>query len=246
MRSTRHPLLALAALACACDSQADGKYLGEPLASFDGYVSRAGVAPLEAAMLWQRGPPPSSNDQELATRAPVQTGFPARFTLNLYQPPPAAARRTLSPGEVPYARGNAGAVPYGIAADAAGALPASPPNAAAYGIDPNHWIIYLPSDVPPGSLMEWWLSAALPAGFHLLRVSAVDTTCIPAAQLNACAADLARRAIRDDGTANPGTARWFCRAPYRLSVALPGEQLVLDLGTVGLGPAAGSGAPCPP
>src|SRR5437660_483303 len=107
MRSTRHPLLALAALACACDSQADGKYLGEPLASFDGYVSRAGVAPLKAAMLSRPG-------------------------------------------------------------------------------------------------------------------------------------------IRDAGTANPGTARWFCRAPYRLSVALPGEQLVLDLGTVGLGPAAGSGAPCPP
>src|SRR5947209_14158059 len=97
MRSTRHPLLALAALACACDPQADGKYLGEPLASFDGYVSRAGVAPLEAAMLWQRGPPPSANDQELATRAPVRTGFPASFTLHLYQPPPAAARRTLAP-----------------------------------------------------------------------------------------------------------------------------------------------------
>src|SRR6059058_2217056 len=127
MRSTRHPLLALAALACACDSQADGKYLGEPLASFDGYVSRAGVAPLEAAMLWQRGPPPSSNDQELATRAPVRTGFPASFTLHLYQPPPAAARRTLAPGQVPYARANAGAVPPGVASGAVGAAPASVP-----------------------------------------------------------------------------------------------------------------------
>jgi len=244
MRCTRHLLPAVAALACACDPQADGKYLGEPLASFDGYVSSAGVAPLEAAMLWQRGPPPSSNDQELATRAPVQTGFPARFTLNLYQPPPAAARRTLAPGQVPYARANAGAVPYGIAAGAAASLPAAAPPNAAYGIDANHWIVYLPSDVPPGSLMEWWLGAALPAGFHLLRVSAVDPACISAAQLDACAADLARRGVPDDGTANAGTARSFCRAPYRLSLAVPGEQLVLDLGTVGLGP--GAGGPCPP
>lgn len=241
MLSSRQSLLALAlALCCACDPQADGKYLGEPLATFDGYVSRAGVAPLEAAMLWQRGAPPSTNDQELATRAPVQTGFPARFTLHLYQPPPAAARRTLRPGQVPYARANAGAVPYGVAAEAAAALPASAN--IPYGIDPNHWIVHLPSDVPPGSLMEWWLGGTLSAGFHLLRVASVNPECIPAAQLDACAADLAGRGVPDDGTANPGTARSFCRAPYRLSLAPPGEQLVLDLGVVGLGPAPG----CPP
>ena len=237
MPSNRRSLIALAALSCACDPQADGGYLGEPLASFPGYVASAGVSPLEAAMLWQRGAPPSTNDQELATRAPVQTGFPARFTLHLYQPPPAAARRTLVPGQVPYARANAGAVPYGIAAGAAGALPAS--QNAAYGIDANHWIVYLPSDVPPGSLMEWWLGKALPAGFHLLRVTAV--TCMPAAQLEACAADLARRGVADDGTENPGTARSFCRAPYRLSLAPADEELVLNLAP---GPAAGG--TCPP
>src|SRR5438067_12438130 len=115
MRSVRPPLIALAALSCACDPQAGGGYLGEPLATFDGYVSSASVAPLEAAMLWQRGPPPSNDDQELATRARVEAGFPARFTLRLYQLPSAAARRTLAPGEVPYARANAAAVPYGIA-----------------------------------------------------------------------------------------------------------------------------------
>jgi hypothetical protein len=241
MRATRQ-LLVVAALCCACDPQADGNYLGEPLARFDGYVSTAGVAPLEAAMLWQRGLPPSTDDQELATRAPVQTGFPARFTLHLYQPPPAAARRTLAPGEVPYARANAGAIPYGIAAAAVGGLPAAAPAAGgtgAYGIDAHHWIVYLPSDVPPGSLMEWWLGAALPAGFHLMTVVAVNPACIPPQQLDACAAELARRGVPDDGTANSGTARAFCSAPYRLQQSPPGEQLVLELGTVGLGPAAG-------
>jgi hypothetical protein len=239
-------LLIAATLCCGCDPQADGNYLGEPLATFDGHVSSAGVAPLEAAMLWQRGPPPSTDDQELATRAPVQTGFPARFTLHLYQPAPAAARRTLAPGQVPYARANAGAIPYGIAAAAVGGLaPAAPPGTTSpaangpYGIDAHHWIVYLPTDVPPGSLMEWWLGGALAAGFHLMTVVAVDPACIPAEQLASCAAELARRGVPDDGTANAGTARAFCTAPYRLQPSAPGEQLVLELGTVGLGPGAG-------
>jgi hypothetical protein len=237
MPSNRQSLLALAALSCACDPQAPGSYLGEPLASFQGYVASAGVGRLEAAMLWQRGAPPSTNDQELATRAPVQTGFPARFTLHLYQPPPAAARRTLAPGQVPYARANAGAVPYGVAASFNGTAPAA--GSGPFGIDANHWIVYLPSDVPPGSLMEWWLGEALPAGFHLLRVAAAG--CMSAAQLDACAADLGRRGVPDDGTADQGTARSFCRAPYRLSVPPRDEDLVLNLG-----PGAPSAGGCPP
>jgi hypothetical protein len=239
MPSNRQSLFALAALSCACDSQAGGGYLGEPLASFPGYVSSAGDGRLEAAMLWQRGAPPSTNDQELATRAPVQTGFPARFMLHLYQPPPAAARRTLAPGQVPYARANAGAVPYGVAASFNGTAPAA--GSGPFGIDANHWIVYLPSDVPPGSLMEWWLGEALPAGFHLLRVTKVYGECMSAAQLDACAADLAGRGVPDDGTADPGTGRSFCRASYRLSVPPRDEQLVLDLAPPG--PSPGPGCP---
>jgi len=237
----RHLLLALAPLLCACDSQADSSYPGEPLITLPGYVASAGAAPLEAAMLWQRGPPPSANDQELATRAPVRTGFPASFTLHLYQPPPAAARRTLAPGEVTYARANAGAVPYGISAGGVSSLP-TPSSNGAYGIDPNHWVLYLAADVPPRSLTEWWLSAALKGGFHLMRVTAVNPQCIPPQQLDACVADLVQRGVPDDGTTNEGTARSFCRAPYRLSLAPPGEPLVLELGTVGLGGSSGS---CP-
>jgi len=240
VRFSRQLLLALAVLPCACDPQADSSYLGEPLITLPGYVASAGPAPLEAAMLWQRGPPPTTDDQELATRAPVKSGFPASFTLHLYQPPPSAARKTLAPGQVTYARANAGAVPSGIAASAVGALPASPN--AAYGIDPHHWVVYLASDVPAGSLMEWWLSAALPAGFHLMKVTAVNPQCMTSDQLEACAADLVRRGVPDDGTPNEGTARFFCLAPYRLQLAPPGEQLVLELGTVGLG---GPGGPCP-
>src|SRR5882724_2358069 len=213
MRSTRFSLLALATLFCACDPQAEAGYLGEPLMTLQGHVTSSGPMPaLEAAMLWQRGEPP----------------------------PPGAARRSLLPGEVTYARANAGAVPYGIAAGAVGALPASANGA--YGIDANHWVVYVASDVPARSLTAWWLGAPLPAGFHLLRVAAVNPQCITPAQLDACVVDLTQRGVPDDGTDRPGTARFFCRATYRLSPALPGEQLVLDLGTVGLGPAGGS---CP-
>ena len=90
--------------------------------------------------------------------------------------------------------------------------------------------------------MEWWLGAPLPAGFHLLRLTPFDARCAPAAQVDACAADLAQRGVPDDGTSNAGTARSFCLAPYRLSLAPPGEQLVLELGTVGI---VSGGGPCP-
>ncbi len=218
----------------SCDPQADSAYQGEPLVTLQGYVSSTNGQTLEAAMLWQRGPPPSTNEVDLATRAPVQTGFPATFTLHLYQPPPAAARRTLLPGEITFARANAAAVPYGVASAAVGMLASNP----SYGIDPYHWVVYLAADVPPHSLMEWWLGAGLlRAGFHLLRVAAVNPNCITSDQLNVCLADLAQRGVTDNATAQS-----FCLEPYKLSLAPPGEQLVLDLGSVGLGPAGGT---CP-
>ncbi len=165
--------------------------------------------------------------------------------MHLYQPPPAAARRTLAPGEVTYARANAAAVPAGVPAALVGpglAVPAASGCGPQYGIDANHWVMYLASDVPAASLTGRWLGAALPAGFHLLRVVSVDPKCITSAQLAACAADLVKRGVPDDGSSNPGTARFFCLEPYRLSLAPDGEELVLQLGTVGLGPAGGS---CP-
>jgi hypothetical protein len=223
----------------SCDPQAEAGYLGEPLVTLHGQVVSSGpLPPLEAAMLWQRGPPPSTNDEELATRAPIETGFPATFTLHLYQPAPSAALHTLAPGEVTYARANAAAVPQGI-------LPSQVPQLAgyaAYGLDAYHWVVYLASDVPPNSLMAWWLGATLPAGYHLMRVAAVNPLCITGAALEACVADLVQRGVADDGTSNPGTARFFCLEPYRLAPAPSDELLLLQLGSQGLGPGGGS---CP-
>lgn len=231
--------LLLCALALgACDALALSDYPGEPLISLRGQIHSSGaLPPLEAAMLWQRGEPPSTDDQELATRAPVDTGFPARFTLHLYQPPPARAVRSLALNEPSWARAMAAAVPYGIANADAPAL-GNAPNPG-YGIDPDHWVVYLASDVPEDSLTEWWLGAALPKGFHLVRVTPAPS-CLTADELAACVAELQRRGAPEDGTGFPGTARAFCLAPYRLSPA-PGDLLLLELGAIGMP----SGGVCP-
>jgi hypothetical protein len=222
--------LAVAAWVAGCDAQAEKDYPGEPLVTLRGQVAGSPpLPPLEAAMLWQRGPPPSTDDQELATRAPVESGFPATFTIRLYQPPPDAARRTLAAGEVRFARGNAAALPFGIAADNVSALPtAANPS---YGVDVDHWVVHLDGDVPQNSLTAWWLGAPLPAGYHLVRVTAIDPACLPDVEIEACVANLVIRGVPDDGTADPGTARGFCLAPYRLSPAPGDELIVLRLGT---------------
>jgi len=220
----------------ACDAQTDPGYQGEPLVTLRGRVESSGeLPPLDAAMLWQRGPPPGTNDQELATRAPVTSGFPATFTLRLYAPPPGAAFRELVPGAPRWARANAAAIPYGLAPDQVPALPAA--QNPSYTYDANHWVMYLESDVPPSSLTEWWLGQALGAGYHLLRVLPIG--CLTVADLESCVAELVRRGVPDDGTDAPGTARGYCKAPYRLQPTTLDEAIVLRLGQQdgGVGPA---------
>jgi hypothetical protein len=222
-------VVAVALLVAACDPQADSSYLGEPLVTLRGRIASTSVsAPLEAAMLWQRGPPPSFGDMELATRAPVDAGFPASFTLRLYQPAPASALRALAPGEVTFGRANAAAIPFGIASAQAASAP--PTGSMGYGVDASHWVVYLTAPVPADSLTAWWLGAALPRGFALLRV---QTGCPAPEAIAACVEELRRRGVPEDGTGSPGTASGWCREPYRLSPAPEGEEIVLELGTTG-------------
>jgi hypothetical protein len=230
--------IALLALA-ACDAQTDPGYQGEPLVTLRGRVESTGaLPPLEAAMLWQRGPPPGTEDQELATRAPVTSGFPATFILRLYQPPPEAAFRSLATGAPRWARANAAAVPYGVAPQQIPTLPAVYP--ASYTYDAEHWVIYVESDVPPNTLTEWWLGGALGAGYHLVRVVPVSG-CLNPADLQACVTELVRRGVPDDGTSGPGTARAYCSASYRLQPTTLDETIVLRLGQL----AGGPGPACP-
>jgi hypothetical protein len=243
----RLQLLAFSALLASCAPQAEPGYQGEPLFTIQGQVAATPAASspqqlqLDAALLWQRGAPPATDDQELATRARIISG-PESFTLHLYQPPPAAALRALAPGEPAYARAIAAAVPTGIAFGA-GPITTLPTAAnAGYGLDNHHWILYFPADVRPGSLTEWWLGESFTAGFHLVRVAGLDPKCISTVELNACVSDLLGRGVPDDGTANPGMARFFCLEPYRITPAPGDERLLLTLGAAGLEPVGGT---CP-
>jgi len=218
--------LALLALV-ACDAQTDPGYQGEPLVTLRGRVESSGqLPPLNAAMLWQRGPPPGTDEQEFATLAPVTPGFPATFILRLYRPPPEEAFRTLTAGAPRWARANAAAVPYGVAPAQVGALPAA--YGTSYTFDAQHWVMFVDSDVPPNTLTEWWLGGALGAGYHLVRVLPL-AACPNAVELAACVAELVRRGVPDDGTSTPGTARAYCNAPYRLQPTTLDETIVLRL-----------------
>jgi hypothetical protein len=217
--------------AWGCDSQVDPDYPGEALVSLHGQVTSTSTLPLpqvEVGLLWQRGPPPSTDDEQLATKAAVQGEFPAQFILRLYHPAPEAARQSLRTGEVRFARANAAVLPVGIAtANAA----FSNVSSIAYALDTVNWFLFLEADVPENSLTEWWLGGALSAGYHLLNVLATSPACLQPAQVAACVADLAQRGVPDEPP-GAGEATAYCTATYRLQPASFDEGIALQIGGV--------------
>ncbi len=212
-----------------CDSQVSPDYPGEPLVSLHGQVTSSSPLPLpqlEVGLLWQRGPPPSTGDEQLATKAAVQGEFPAQFILRLYHPAPEAARQPLRTGEVRFARANAAVLPVGIAQPGANFANV---NSIAYALDSQHWFLFLEQPVPTGSLTEWWLGGALPAGYHLLNVLATAPACLQPAQVAACVAELVQRGV-PDVPAGAGEATSYCTATYRLQPASFDEGITLQIG----------------
>ncbi len=234
------PLLGMA----SCDSQVSPDYPGQPLVSLTGEVtstSSSYLGPVEVALLWQRGPPPSTGDETLATKAAVQGEFPAQFVLYLYHPPPQAALQTLQPGEVSFARANAAVVSQGVA-NALAAMPSTsgPVDVSntAYALDTLHWFLFLEEAVPANSLTEWWLGGALPAGYHLLNVLATSPACLQPTPVAACVALLAQRGVTDVPP-GAGAATGFCTATYRLQPASFAEGITLQIGGTPTPPTAG-------
>ncbi len=213
----------------ACDSQVSPDYPGEPLVSLHGQVTSSSPLPLpqlEVGLLWQRGPPPSTGDEQLATKAAVQGEFPAQFILRLYHPAPEAARQPLRTGEVRFARANAAVLPVGIAQEGSSFANV---NSIAYALDTQHWFLFLEQSVPTGSLTEWWLGGALPAGYHLLNVLATSPACLQPTQVAACVAGLIQRGV-PDVPAGAGEATSYCTATYRLQPASFDEGITLQIG----------------
>ncbi len=101
--------------------------------------------------------------------------------------------------------------------------------------------MYLDSDVPPISLTEWWLGGALGAGYHLLRVRPPLRLPHPGRAGRVRWPSWSAGACPTTGPAHPGTARAYCKAPYRLQPTTLDEAIVLKLGPR----AGGPGAACP-
>lgn len=105
-QSSALPLMALliAAALSGCDPLADASYFGEPLLSLQGDVSGALPAnvagnDVSVAVVWLR----SENDEDFAPiteSAVVEAGFPARYRLDLFRPPPPGAGITFEDGTV--------------------------------------------------------------------------------------------------------------------------------------------------
>jgi len=234
MRTRRRPWLLLYVPllgAWGCDSQVAPDYPGEPLVSLHGQVTSTSTLPLpqvEVGLLWQRGPPPSTDDEQLATKAAVQGEFPAQFVLRLYHPAPEAARLSLLPGEVRFARANAAVLPVGVATAAA---PFSNVSSVAYALDSLHWFLFLEAEVPANSLTEWWLGGALTAGYHLLNVLTTSPACLQPAQVASCVQALLQRGVTDV-PAGGGDATTFCTATYRLQPASFDEGITLQIGGI--------------
>ena len=80
----------------ACGAQADRHYQGEPLATIHGSViaqSATAQAPpdVEAAVLWTHYSSTGYRPALVGTTVSATGSFPASFTFNMFEPPPADA-----------------------------------------------------------------------------------------------------------------------------------------------------------
>ena len=155
-----------------CSSQADTAYQGEPLAVLSGTVDTQGAAPppeLYAALAWAQPTFEPNSDvlqslSYVAQAAPVSGQFPARFTLDVYQPPPTSTLESCSDGA------NI-AIGFLVTLDAApvsGAYVPSTVDGAAAGTV----VVYVDSDRAPGWICNTRTNG-LPfgptKGYHLLQ-----------------------------------------------------------------------------
>ncbi len=158
-------------LVMACDAQTDKGYRGEALAEMRGVVAMnaalsAGTE-LEVTLVWDYDN--GDGDEVKSQRAAIKGEFPARFTLDLSEPPPAevlsregpngeqggyAYIMVLPKGGDPYAFEDGGVTPFGVSTE--------------------YMVMWSKFDFAAGSY-EAQRYGDVKAGYNLMRVTPVET-----------------------------------------------------------------------
>lgn len=168
-------LCAAGALSCllGCAGQADTSYRGEPLARLHGRVEAASTQseeppPLAAALIWSQIAPNADAKVAIArprlgTSVPVSGGFPASFTLDVYEPPPDGALFSCFP-DAPQTPGRMGTA--SVRAIRRGSSPSSGTPFDYFGEVRDFLLVYADADLPAESACP---GGPLSKGYHLFH-----------------------------------------------------------------------------
>jgi hypothetical protein len=139
-----------------CDSQVDGDYQGEVLATLDGtmHAPQATSAKVDVAIVWALG---RAGIAFVGTdHAEVEGSLPSSFTISVFGTPTEEMMKAFDDGMlgggyiVAYPRGN------------------DPKDWQSWlGVDFDHVLVYLPEDVTAGSGMAGRLRSTPTAGYHV-------------------------------------------------------------------------------
>lgn len=196
--------LTLAAICAAplagCDARNDADYRGEVVTTLSGTVTNeAGlsVRSPDVTLVWIS--PAKAPDSFEATRVPVQGGFPASFSLEMYGPPSddIIASLGINDGSPPEPRVGVALILV-LPSDYKFGSSESPPTGA-WGLA-DVVLVYAEGDLPPGSRAEAHFSGPLTKGYHLMRVVPRDEAwgvdeCLAA--VKAVNPAVSERAVRD-------------------------------------------------
>jgi hypothetical protein len=164
------PGIALVAIVVAtgCDPKVDSDYKGEVLTSLRGaVVGEPAPSPdmdqFEVHVDWfwyEATDDPSGTSDELQL-VEVTAEFPFGFRLDFFEPP--AVLHDVGGIQMNLAEMYILSAPY-PSPEVGGRVPF-------YAMADRHVLVYLESDVPPGSLAAAFLGGPLPAGFHLMEAT---------------------------------------------------------------------------
>ncbi|KYF83850.1 hypothetical protein BE18_41650 [Sorangium cellulosum] len=153
-------------LLLACDAQVDPEYRGEPLATIQGAIVDEGGSTeghLRTAILNYNFLVDDFGHTDLA---PVVGSFPAEFRIDLNVPPPAEVLNDFTRGG---ARPSESRFSTGYIAVLKEGLDPNVDPASIAGLAEEYMLVYVETDVQPGTQSERFLGGALSAGYHLMK-----------------------------------------------------------------------------